>query len=115
MAWSFSSTAFDIYDGSSIFDEWFTREQIVTIDPALGGQRRTVDLGGISYQPLSVTAQVTSKATRDALVALLGSSATLTDDDGRSCTALLVAATPIRVMSPTSGRYRAKLTFEFIQ
>lgn len=115
MAWSFDGVSFAIFDGGTVFDEWFTTKQVLSIDPSLGGQRRIVDVGGVTYDPLSLMAQTTVQATRDSLVALLGTTGTLVDDDGRTCTALLAAATPVRVITPTSGRYRARLVFEFIE
>jgi hypothetical protein len=116
MAWTFDGMTFDIYDGGGTFDEWFTREQLRTVDEPLGGTGpRYVDIGAITTQLLSVTAQTSVKADRDALVAALGTRGELADDDGRSCTAVLVAATPVRVVSTTSGVYRAKLSFEFVQ
>jgi hypothetical protein len=113
--WSFAGISFDIFDGGPIYDEWFGFDLVHTAEVGLGGQQAgPVGVGGVTAQLLSVTAQTSVRATRDSLVALFGRAGALLSDDGRSCTALLVGATPVRVVSTTSGVYRAKLTFRYI-
>lgn len=111
-SWAFDGITFDVAADGAIFDEWFAEKTERTIDPVLGGTTRYVDIGGVTYDPLTLVAQLTSKTTRDSLIAKRGGTGTLTDDDGRSVSALLAEATPVRVKTPTSGYYRATLVFE---
>lgn len=115
MSWSFAGVTFAVVSDGAIEAEWFAARVNRAVDAVLGGQRVYVDIGATIREPLDVVAQVTSKATRTSLEALLGSSGTLSDDDGRSATVRLVSATPIRVVKRDSGIYRLAMTFEFVQ
>lgn len=94
--------------------EWFAARVERSVDLVAGGSTRYVDIGAISYEPLSLVAQFTDSAVRTSLQGLLGASGTLADDDGRTATARLVGATPIRVKKRASGIYRLALEFEFV-
>ena len=112
--WAFNGTSFAVVMDSPIFDEWFESKTDHVVDVVLGGTQRYVDIGGVSVQPMTVIMQFTSTATRTTMQGYRGVTGTLTDDNGRTCTALLADATPIRVRSATSGIYRLSATFEYI-
>jgi hypothetical protein len=114
MAWSFAGVSFAVVSEGPIEVEWFRRRVATTVDPIVGSSSSYVDIGATTRDPMTVTAQVTATATRDSLEGLIGQSGTLTDDASRSCTALLVEATPVRVKNATSGIYRVQLTFVFV-
>ena len=114
--WTFDAISFSpLLGGQYTYDAWFTKKVIVTIDPALGGVNRTVDKGGISYEPLSFVAETFTALNYAALPNLLGEEATLEDGNGHSCIALLTEATPLTVVSPTSGAYQIRMTFEYLR
>lgn len=112
--WAFRSTSFAVVMDGPVFDEWFQSKTEHTVDAVLGGSVRYVDIGGDAVQPLSLVMQFTSTGTRTTMQGFRGTTGTLTDDNGRTCTALLSDLTPVRVKSATSGVYRLAATFEYV-
>jgi len=116
MSWTFAGVSFGVVSDGPIEPEWFAARVERSVDAVAGSSSSKiyVDIGATVREPLGLVAQLTSTASRDALEALLGSTGTLADDDGRSCTALLAAATPVRVKKKTSGIYRLAVEFEWV-
>jgi len=119
--WHVNSTAFDIAETNPIFDEWFQAKTIVAVDPVLGGivggNVRYVHVGGVDIQPLSFVMQWKGSgavAARTTVKGYRGTVVTLSDDDGRSCQALLADCVDIRVKSTTSGYVRLGVTFIYV-
>lgn len=117
-SWSFKGQSFDIVADSPIFDEWFAAKTLTTVDPVLGTTGlRYVHIGATDIQPLAFVMQwkgmgaVASRTTMKGYRMLIG---TLTDDDGRSCQALLADCVDIRVKSPSSGYVRLGATFIYV-
>ena len=119
-SWAFKGQSFDLVADGPIFDEWFAGKTQRTIDEVLfggGPLRRYVDIGGVAIQPFSGVAQWKgsgASAARTVLRGYRGSVGTLSDDDGRSCQALLADTVDIRVKSPSSGYVRLAVTFEYV-
>jgi hypothetical protein len=94
--YTFQSITFArVADGDSL-EPWFSGSgQGYTKDVVLGGASVYLDVGATIYGPLSFRASFLSSADRAAFVALLFTSATLSNTRGRSGTAVLTKATPI--------------------
>jgi hypothetical protein len=116
MSWTFAGVSFAVVSDGPIEPEWFAVKVERTVDAVAGSStgKVYVDIGATVREPLSLVAQFTSAATRDALEALMSQSGTLADDDGRMATARLVAAVPIRVKKRGSGIYRLGVEFEWV-
>ena len=114
MSWTFSGVTFEVVTDGPFDQEWFAPKIERTVDLVAGGTTRYVDIGAVDYEPLSLVAQFTDGAVRTSLQALLGLSGTLADDDGRTATAILTGATPIRVVKRASGLYRLAVEFELV-
>ena len=114
MPWSFGGDDLDVAADGPIFPEWFKKRVEVTIDPVLGADARYVDIGAVVYDPVELVAQFATTGARNAIRDRVGTVATLEDDDGRSCQALLKSAEEIRVAKPGSGVYRLAVEFEFV-
>lgn len=114
MSWAFAGLPFAVVSEGATEPEWFEARVERTVDAVAGASAPIiyVDIGATTYAPLKIVAQFTDDAARAALEALLGQSGTLADDDGRSCSARMVGAAPIRVKRRASGVYRLALEFE---
>lgn len=115
MSWTFNAISFSpTLNGQYIYDAWFTKKVLYSVDAALGGVSRTLDKGGVNYEPLTFVVDTLTALNYAALPALLGETATLEDGGDNSCTALLVEATPMVAVSPSSGVYPMRVTFEYV-
>jgi hypothetical protein len=113
--WAFDGAPFAVASDGAFLPEWFTAKIETSVDVVAGSTSKVyVDIGGVSREPLSIMAQFTATASRDALEAKLGATGTLSDDDGRSCQAILVAASPVRVVKRASGFYRLAVQFVWV-
>jgi hypothetical protein len=113
--WSFDGALFAVASDGAMMPEWFTAKIETSVDVVAGSASKVyVDIGGVSREPLSLMAQFTATASRDTLEAKLGTTGTLSDDDGRSCQAILVAASPVRVVKRGSGFYRLAVQFVWV-
>jgi len=117
-SWAFKGQSFDIVADSPIFEEWFAFKTLVTVDPILGtAGLRYVHVGATDIPPQSFVMQwkgtgaIAARTTMRGYRALIG---TLSDDDGRSCQALLSDCVDIRVIRPSSGYVRLGATFIYV-
>lgn len=92
--WTFAGVAFGRLLQGDTDPRWFVPALITAIDPVLYGTTRYVDIGGMDTGPLSLRVMVDQAADRDALLAAVGTSDTLTAASGQSGTALLIKASP---------------------
>lgn len=119
-SWAFKGQSFDLAADGPIFDEWFASKTLHTVDEVLTGggtPRRYVDIGGVSVQPFTGVAQWKgggAVAARTVLKGYRGLIGTLTDDDGRTCQALLADTVDIRVKATNSGYVRLGVTFVYV-
>lgn len=114
MSYSFRGTTFAVVMENMVVDEWFAAQTQRTIDPVLAGTVRYVDIGGVAIPPMSLVMQFRNTTDRTTMQGYRGSTGTLIDDNGRSCTALLADFTPVRVKTVSSGYYRLAVVFEFV-
>lgn len=110
--YTFSALTFArLADGDAV-EPWFSASGAYNKDVVLGGTAVYLDVGATIYAPLSFRASFLSSANRTAFVALLWTSATLTNTRSQSGTVTLVKAIPIN-----DGNYRrwlADVAFELL-
>lgn len=115
MGWTFDSVPFAVAAESGIMQEWFPATTAVDAKRILGADAWVVSIGASGYGgELQFTAQFASDVARDALLAKQNTVATLVDDVGRTCQALLKDTTTVRVIRPTSGVKRLTVTFVYV-
>ncbi len=109
--WTFDSVSFRVKSAES-YDPWFSRTVEYTLDRVLGGYKTYLDQGAVTFTPLSFTAQFVSEATRDAMLAKIGVTGTISNDSpaARSGSATLVKAS--RVDGPSGSAWYLDCMFE---
>jgi hypothetical protein len=98
------------------FERWFEEDTAHTESYILRGtsRRLVIDVGGVTYSPLRVRAEVASEATIATLRSLRAQQGTLSNSRGRSASAILLT---IRESEPNNTSYGriADLTFKRLQ
>jgi hypothetical protein len=109
--WTFDGVSFRVKSADS-YDPWFSRSVEYTLDRVLGGTSTYLDIGGFVFAPLTIMAQFASEATRDAMLAKVGTTGTISNDapSARSGTATLVRAT--RQDGPSGQAFYLECMFE---
>jgi hypothetical protein len=107
--WAFGAATFARRADDTL---WFEEETITTVEPILDSNTAYVDTGGTTVAPLPVTAYFDTDAERNALLALRGTTQTITNGHGLSRSALLVRA--VRTASGARDAYAAALTFQAV-
>lgn len=108
-SWTFAGLSLPRLVDGDTWATWFTEDTIMAIDAILGSDERITDVGGVTYQPLSIRAAFETPAARDALRAKRGQTHTLASIEGNSRRATLKTFAPI---ATKHGLYYADLTFE---
>jgi len=93
--WLFRGIAFRRLVEGDTAPQWFPRTVNRTVDLIAATSTRIVDIGGIETGVLACVAWTSTEIGAQNLVAMLGTSGTLTSPSGQSTTALLVEATPL--------------------
>lgn len=107
--WSYGSSQFGCDVSLPKWDGWFEQTAIVDIKPVLDSNQRYIDVAGVHFGQLQRSIAFADAASRDAFLNLVGQTKTLSNDAGRSRSAVLTAA---RYVNGTGPYYWASATFE---
>lgn len=109
--WTFDGVSFRVKSEDER-DPWFSRSYEYTLDKVLGGAQTYLDLGAVSFSPLEFRAQFASEVARDAMMAKLGVTGTISNDapPARSGTATLLKT--FRIDNPSGMAFYLDVMFE---
>lgn len=102
--WTFDGVSFRVKSEDER-DPWFSSEYLHTYDEVLGGTNGYLDLGALSRTPLECRAQFASEATRDAMIAKLGITGTLSNDSAAARSGSATLLKTHRVDTPSGQAF----------
>jgi hypothetical protein len=110
--WSFDGVSFRVKSADER-DPWFSPSYEYTLDRVLGGSQSYLDLGAVNYTQLAFRAQFTSEATRDAMIAKLGTTGTISNDSPAARSASATLLKTARVDTPSPSAWYLDCMFEY--
>lgn len=110
IVWTFDSVSFRVRMTGE-FDPWFSPSYQYATDLVLASTLSYLDLGAVKYNAIKVRAQFDTSVAREAMIAKLGTTGTLSNTDSRSATATLVEA--LRVNNASGAAWWLDCTFEY--
>lgn len=107
--WTYGNASFGSEVSLPKWDGWFEATVIHDIKPVLDSNQRYIDVAGTHFGSLQRSIAFVDADSRDAFLNMVGQTKTLSNDAGRSRSAVLVAA---RYVNGTGPYYWASATWE---